>query len=1234
MHLKSIKLFLLAILLVFAFGPVSAQVNNKQKGLLWEVTGNGLKKPSYVYGTMHISRKLAFHLGDSFYIALLKCDMVALEQNLDSVIHRWISDDEDIKPEDADKVGKRNTNEFLSLRNFTLNNYDKELVKRKLSAEVREVNYLLKRGNGDNFEEDAWLDLYIYQLGKKMGKILTGVEGYEESRDLVEKSRKEPENKKDKKKLKSYSYKMREQVSEAYRKGNIYMIDSIDRMTESDHYLEYMLYKRNENMVRRIDSIVRTGKTLFTGVGCAHLPGKKGVLQMLIEKGYTVRPVQSIANEKSKLADKYENINYSHKYKSTKSDDELLDAELPTKLTKVRDNSSYSSYLCPDLANGYYYQIEKITCNTAFSGKTQEDILLEIDTMIFENIPGDVKEKKSIMSNGFPGIELVTELKTGDLNRFQILASPFNVYIIRLSGKKKFATSSASDNFFKTLKINENNSVNWHTVSSGDSIFSLQLPANEKVLRLPLTNKVDPTFEHLVYDKSTNNTYLIKQVDFLNDSYIEEDSFELGVMARSFAQTDEYEVKDKKHFNFQGYNALDATFEGSKGEKLYGRFVICGTRYIMFMLKPGNNSASFNDKYFTSIKFNGKPSYKFTKYKDTNIYFTVSTPVKPLIMKNESSRYYFEESSEDEKPNKYEGRYQEMYFRANNANEFIAVGGYRYGYYEKMTKKSEDFYKDWEKTTSVKITGKSKITKNKIDYYTYFFTDTNSNRRVKMMTAQNGLMRYYISAFIDTVSGQSDFVTTFFNTFDVSDTTLAGNLTERKGPLFFADFTSKDSLTRRMAIRNFNTVILDKKDIPDIKNMIDTISTKSEASRLKTSLIARLGYIDSADAEIVPYLQKLYTKAGDTAYLQIEILQALANQKTTLAFKTIKPILAFDIPISDSKYDMENLLYVFNDSLKLTKSILPELIELTTINEYRLPAYNLISQMKDSGIVTVNDYLTIHNRLVTEARIEYKRTMASLTKEDNYDDYYSYNSYRRFNSYNDYDYYDGGESESKKTLFSAILNLTLPLRTTNPTMKTLTDKILDITDNSMRLELLPVLLSNGVDFKDSVYDRLAKTEKTSQRFYQILSELKKLEKFPKQYKSQKLFVLAALKARESRYMTIDSTVYLNTITIVQGTKTYLMYLYKYQYEDDDNWYIYSSNAMPSDTSKIFDENKTPLAFYASTYMITEKRNEEKIISDLMFYNRIKYVRERNGGHYYDSYYSSRNSYYDYGDWDY
>src|SRR5436305_9715947 len=74
-------LFFSAFLLL-GFFTSTAQKKVPQKkypSLLWEITGNGLKKPSYLFGTMHVSSKMVFHLSDSFYLALKNADVVALE---------------------------------------------------------------------------------------------------------------------------------------------------------------------------------------------------------------------------------------------------------------------------------------------------------------------------------------------------------------------------------------------------------------------------------------------------------------------------------------------------------------------------------------------------------------------------------------------------------------------------------------------------------------------------------------------------------------------------------------------------------------------------------------------------------------------------------------------------------------------------------------------------------------------------------------------------------------------------------------------------------------------------------------------------------------------------------------------------------------------------------------------------------------------------------------------------
>src|SRR4029077_6240582 len=68
---------------LFAASSYSQKTSKKYPSLLWEITGNGLQKPSYLFGTMHVSSKLVFNLPDSFYYAIKNVDAVALELNPD-----------------------------------------------------------------------------------------------------------------------------------------------------------------------------------------------------------------------------------------------------------------------------------------------------------------------------------------------------------------------------------------------------------------------------------------------------------------------------------------------------------------------------------------------------------------------------------------------------------------------------------------------------------------------------------------------------------------------------------------------------------------------------------------------------------------------------------------------------------------------------------------------------------------------------------------------------------------------------------------------------------------------------------------------------------------------------------------------------------------------------------------------------------------------------------------------
>ena len=203
------KRFLLLLLTAFPYLLLQAQPAIKDKkypSLLWEITGNGMKKPSYLIGTMHVSSKLAFHLPDSFYIAIRNAQVVALETNPET----W---QEDMSKYDLGDESYPGSNyrfgnyisvpgEYMTINTLKFYKYDKK-IERSLYSNPSTINNLLYRSYGNkssDFEEDTYLDMYIFQCGKKWGKKVTGVENYGESMRLMAEAYKDAAKDRNKKK--------------------------------------------------------------------------------------------------------------------------------------------------------------------------------------------------------------------------------------------------------------------------------------------------------------------------------------------------------------------------------------------------------------------------------------------------------------------------------------------------------------------------------------------------------------------------------------------------------------------------------------------------------------------------------------------------------------------------------------------------------------------------------------------------------------------------------------------------------------------------------------------------------------------------------------------------------------------------------------------------------------------------------------------------------------------------
>ena len=212
-----------------------------EKSLLWEISGNGLQESSYLYGTMHVSKKIAFRLDDVFFEALNASDFVALESDPSHWLAYYLEEESF-----SSMFGlSENQPKGFYRDNFKFDPPKKDLISAYLAMEDKLVNNILFRSDkvSQDFEEETYLDMFIFQTGKKLNKPIISLEDIAESTKLTMLAAKHPNKEKPdawlQKKLIDDSYF--NLLQNAYRERNIALIDSLDRGLYTQHYLKNML---------------------------------------------------------------------------------------------------------------------------------------------------------------------------------------------------------------------------------------------------------------------------------------------------------------------------------------------------------------------------------------------------------------------------------------------------------------------------------------------------------------------------------------------------------------------------------------------------------------------------------------------------------------------------------------------------------------------------------------------------------------------------------------------------------------------------------------------------------------------------------------------------------------------------------------------------------------------------------------------------------------------------------
>ncbi len=244
-------------------------------------------KISYMIGTMHIRDERAFQFEQIFFNKIMSCDVFATEFDLD--------DTQAVSVASALMLPLGSS--LQSLIHHKLYKRINDVLRKQTGMDLMQFNYMKPIAVTNFLSEFVLsndrmlsLDETLWQFAKSHQKILRGIETFGEQLEILEKMAIDDQIKGLKDVIRNFP-KFRKQLlnmTKLYEKADIAQLYKIAKQTAKGGQ-KILLYDRNALMVDRIAELSEQN-TICVAVGAGHLAGKKGVLHLLKQKGFVVKP--------------------------------------------------------------------------------------------------------------------------------------------------------------------------------------------------------------------------------------------------------------------------------------------------------------------------------------------------------------------------------------------------------------------------------------------------------------------------------------------------------------------------------------------------------------------------------------------------------------------------------------------------------------------------------------------------------------------------------------------------------------------------------------------------------------------------------------------------------------------------------------------------------------------------------------------------------------------------------
>jgi uncharacterized protein YbaP (TraB family) len=263
--------------------------------LLWEISGNGLEKPSYLFGTMHLlcaedailsaNLKKAIREADRIYFEI---DMDDMSQMIGALKYARMTDNTKL----SDLLTKE---EYTRIRDY----FEKNKAVLPFSMMERLKPYMLTSLVGETgmeCEKTNGMEMIIMQESNKYDKEIKGLETAEFQASLFDSIPYEKQAKELLNYIDSIDYHKNStsELVKVYREQDLKKMEALTVRTEGGigEYLDLLVYNRNRRWLEELKTILLEKSTLVA-VGAGHLPGENGMINLLRKAGYTVKPLKN-----------------------------------------------------------------------------------------------------------------------------------------------------------------------------------------------------------------------------------------------------------------------------------------------------------------------------------------------------------------------------------------------------------------------------------------------------------------------------------------------------------------------------------------------------------------------------------------------------------------------------------------------------------------------------------------------------------------------------------------------------------------------------------------------------------------------------------------------------------------------------------------------------------------------------------------------------------------------------